>query len=119
MAPIFASRCVVRIGEGRATARGRVAVDPDADELRVPFDEPRRDPVVTRERDHHAPEIAHVAANVAAIGLQIEDGVGHELSGRVVGDVAAAAGLEVVDPEGARALLRSRGRSARGRRGRG
>ena len=48
------------------------------------------------ERDHHLAEIAHVATHVAAIGLEIEDRVRHELPGPVVGDVPSPARFDHV-----------------------
>ena len=56
------------------------------------------DAVGEGEGDHHAGEVAHVATDVAAIGVEVEDGVRHELPGPVIRDVAAAAGLVHVDP---------------------
>jgi hypothetical protein len=64
-----------------------------------PWTYPRRDAVVGREPDHHLREVAHVPAHVAAIRAEVDDGVGHELAGAVVGHVAAAARLGVVDAE--------------------
>ena len=47
--------------------------------------------------DQHLLEVAHVTVHVAAIRLQIDDRIADELTGTVVGDVAAAAGLEQAD----------------------
>ena len=43
-------------------------------------------------------EIAHVPVDIAAVGTQIDDGIPDELTGAVVGDVAAAAGFEDSTP---------------------
>src|SRR5207244_13454582 len=56
----------------------------------------RRDPVVARGSYEHVLEIAHVAMDVAAVGIEIDDGVADELPWTVIRDVAAAAGLEDV-----------------------
>ena len=45
------------------------------------------------EKRHHAAEVADVAPHVAAVGLEIEDGVGHELAGAVKGDVPSPPAL--------------------------
>ena len=105
MAPILAEALLGLIRR-IAPLAGRVAIDPYTDELRVPFDHPGRDTVLLRQRDHHAAEVPHVLADVAAVGLQVQDWVGHELAGGVVRDVAAAAGLEVVDPQPGARLFR-------------
>ena len=55
------------------------------------------DPVGRAQPDHHRFEIAHVAMDVLPVRLEIEDGIGDQLSGAVIGDVAAAAGLDHVD----------------------
>ena len=57
--------------------------------------------------DQHLLEVAHVPMHVAAIGLQIDDGIADELAGTVIRDVAAAAGLEQPDA-GRRERLRRR-----------
>jgi hypothetical protein len=61
--------------------------------------------------DQHLLQVTHVAVQVAAVGLQVEDGVADELAGAVVGDVAAAAGLEESIPSSGP----GRGRAARSR----
>ena len=55
------------------------------------------DAEVGRRPNQHFFEIAHVAVDVAAIGLEIDDRIADELPGPVVGDVAAAAGLVDLD----------------------
>ena len=44
-------------------------------------------------------EIGHVALDVAPVGREVQDRVAHELSGAVVGDLAAAVGLAHGDAE--------------------
>ena len=67
-----------------------------------------------RRPDQHLLEVANVAVDVAAIGLQVEDRIADELAGAVIRDVAAAAGLEDLDPFALPASLASR-RCASGR----
>ncbi len=69
-----------------------------------PGDPAGRDAVVGAGPDHHLFEVAHVAVDVASVGAEVEDGVAHDLPGAVVGDVAAAAGLEHVEAAGAQGL---------------
>ena len=64
-------------------------------------------PWLPSERDHDAREVANVAAHVAAVGLQVEDGVRHELPGTVVGDVPSPPRLVDVDAESAETLRAS------------
>ena len=66
----------------------------------MPGDAAGGDAVVGAGADHHLLEVAHVAVHVAPVGGQLEDRIAHHLAGAVVGDVAAAAGLE--DLEAAR-----------------
>ena len=54
-------------------------------------------PKSATDADQHLLEIAHVAVHVAAVLRQLEDRVADELPGAVIGDVAAAAGLEETD----------------------
>ncbi len=68
--------------------------DPDA---RESGDAPRLDVERAERADDGLLDVADVAVQVAAIGLQVEDGVADELAGAVVGDVAAATGLEQLD----------------------
>src|SRR5690606_31732850 len=53
---------------------------------------------------HDAREVVHVAAHVLTMRRKIEDGVGHELSGGMQRDVAAAAAADHLDAQ--RAQLR-------------
>ena len=57
-----------------------------------------RDPVLGERRDHHPLEPPHVLVDVVAVGPQRDDRVGDELAGAVVGDAAAAVGVEDLDP---------------------
>ena len=96
--------------------RGQLAVaHPDT---RQPRHAPGFDAVVGRHPDQHFLEIAHVAVDVAAVGLQIDDGIADELAGAVVGDVAAAPGLEHFDRAGRKRRPQTPG-CATGRRLRG
>ena len=61
-------------------------------------DAPGLYPKIGRDADEHLLQIANVAVNVAPVGLQVDDGIADDLPGAVVGDVAAAAGFEDVDP---------------------
>ena len=62
--------------------------------------------MIGRQADHHATEIAHVAAHVAPIGLEVQDGVRDELPWAVEGHVAPAPGLVELDAEArARSLV--------------
>ena len=88
--------------EGEAV-RGDPARDAHADGADLLVPEPgageaghaaRREAVVRAGADHHFLEVAHVAVHVAPVGGEIEDRVADHLAGAVVGDVAAAAGLE-------------------------
>jgi hypothetical protein len=56
-------------------------------------------PKDARASDEELLEVAHVAVQVAAVRLEVEDRIADELAGTVVRDVAAAAGLEDVDAE--------------------
>ena len=56
-----------------------------------------RDPVVGRCSDQHFFEIANVAMDVAAIGIQVDDRIADDLSGPVIRDVAAAPGFVHLD----------------------
>ncbi len=78
---------------------GAVLIHPHPDELRVPLEEARGDALLARQVDHHARQIAHVAPHVAAVGVEIEDRIGHELPGAVKGDVASPARLVQIDAE--------------------
>ena len=80
--------------------------DPGAGHAR---DAAGRDAVVGAGADHHLLEVAHVAVHVAAVGRQLEDRIADHLAGAVVGDVAAAAGLEHL--EAAARAARSSGKS--------
>ena len=53
--------------------------------------------VVGGRTHQHLLEVAHVAVHVASIRVQVDDGIADDLSGAVVGDVAAAAVFEHVD----------------------
>src|SRR5690606_25618703 len=44
-------------------------------------------------------DVADVAVQVAAVGLEVQDGIADELSRAVIGDIPAAAGLEEFDAE--------------------
>ena len=72
--------------------------DPGAVQARDPR---RGDAQVGARANHRLFEQLHVAADVTAVGVEVDDRVADELAGAVVGDVAAAAGL--VDFEAARA----------------
>jgi len=87
-----ADRCVLRAIE--VERAGIVLVDPDSDEVR---EHARGDAVLRRERAHDRAEIGDVAADVAAIGLEVDDRVRHELTRPVIRDVAAAPGFEERD----------------------
>ncbi len=63
----------------------------------------RRDAVVADRPNQHVFEIAHVAVDVAAIRVQVDDRIADDLAGPVIGDVAAAAGFENLDAAGASA----------------
>ena len=80
---------------------------------------PATRPAVTPKRrgrpDQHLLEIAHVAVDVAAVGLQIDDRIADELTGPVIRHVAAAAGFDDLDAARRRALRRGAG-CASGRR---
>jgi len=90
--------------------------DPDANrrELLTPdpyagesLDAVSRDPVVGSRPDQDFLEIADILVNVAAIRLQVDNRVAHDLSGTVIGNVAAAPGLVHFDAAGGK---RFRGR---------
>ena len=49
--------------------------------------------------DHHLFQVAHVPVHVGAVRAKVEDRVGDQLAGAVVGDVAAAPGLVERDAE--------------------
>ena len=98
-------------GSGGAALGPRVAapfrrarlVGPNADELRIAFDEASVDAVPPRKRDHDLREVSHVTAHVAAIGSEIEDRVRHELPRAVECHVSPPRGLvhsnaELVQP---------------------
>ena len=97
LATLFAPSDAAVVPSGHAPGASRSAQTPTS--LPSPSMHPGGDAVRSREERHHAPEVAHVAPHVAAIGLEIEDGVGHELAGAVVGDVAAPPGLVEGDAE--------------------
>ena len=72
--------------------RGKLFLaDPDAGKA---VNSLRGDAVICSGTNQHFLEIPDVAVHVAAIGFQVEDGIADDLSRPVVGDVAAAAGLE-------------------------
>ena len=54
-------------------------------------------PVGRTQADHHRLEIAHVAMDVLSIRLEVEDRIADQLSRAVIGDVAAASGLDDLD----------------------
>ncbi len=68
---------------------------PDADPLALAGG--GHDAVVGEQRDQRRRQVPDVAAQVAAVGRQVEDGVADELAGAVVGDLAAAVGLDHFD----------------------
>src|SRR5262245_37427397 len=55
-----------------------------------PLDPSRVHAEVAGRANQHLFEIAHITMHIAAIGTKVEDRVSHELTGSVVGDVAAA-----------------------------
>ena len=77
-----------------ADGRQLLVADPDAGQSR---DASARRCRNRRRPDQHLFEVAHVPVHVAAIGLEIDDRVADDLAGPVIGDVAAAPGLEHLD----------------------
>src|SRR3982751_1447311 len=57
------------------------------------FDAAGVDAVARGGPNQHFLEVAYVAMHVAAVRLEVEDGIPDDLAGPMVGDVAAAAGL--------------------------
>jgi len=91
------------------------SADPDADGANLlgddpsagqPFDPPGLETVLGRHPDHDLFEIPHVPMNVTAIGPQIDDRVPHDLTGAVVGHVAAPSGFVGLDAQFGQALRR-------------
>ena len=64
---------------------------------------PGGDAVAGAHADHHLFEVAHVAVDVAPVGIEVDDRIPDDLPGPVVGHVAAAAGLGDLDAERAAA----------------
>ena len=60
-------------------------------------------PNSAQREDQRFLDVAHVLVHVAPVGLQVEDGIADQLTGTVIGDVAAAAGFEHRDAFAARA----------------
>src|SRR5712691_104061 len=55
--------------------------------------------VIAADADHHFLDIAHVTMDVLPIGPQVDDRITDDLSGAVIGHVAAPTGLVDLDPE--------------------
>src|SRR5438552_150491 len=55
--------------------------------------------VIAADPNHHFLDIPHVTMDVLPIGPQVDDRITHDLSGAVIGDVAAPTGLVNLDPE--------------------
>ena len=86
--------------------RGDPARDVDADRAQLPrrgpdagapLDPLRPDAVARGDADHQLLDRPDVLADVLAVGLQVQDRVPDDLSGAVVGDVAAAVRLEELE----------------------
>ena len=80
--------------ETNADCRQLIATHPRAGE---PFDAMRRDAVIACCANQNLFEVANVPVNVAAIGLEVDNGVADELTGAVIGDVAATSCFVDVD----------------------
>src|SRR5262245_48686652 len=48
------------------------------------------DAAVARDANEHLLEIADVSVHITSVGLQVDDGIAHDLPGTVIGDVATA-----------------------------
>jgi hypothetical protein len=79
---------------GPGSPEGTGASGPDAGQ---PVEDLGRDAVVAERGDHHPLEPAHVGGDVVAVGRQVDDRIGHQLPGAVVGDPSAAVGLGHLD----------------------
>src|SRR6476659_4542793 len=102
---------VVDVGgdvEGKAVA-GHPARNPDANRRQFvvphphpsePLDTAGDEPVIGGGSDERFLEVPHIAVDIAAIRLEVENRVSDDLAGAVVGDVAAAAGLMELDLAG-------------------
>ena len=77
-----------------ADRRELLLADPDAGQ---PFHPTSLDAVIGGGTDEDGFEVAHVAVDVAAARVQVDDGITDELPGTVIGDVAAPAGLMDLD----------------------
>src|SRR5262245_47831106 len=71
-----------------------IGPDPDASE---PFHAPRVHAVTRRGPNQHFFQVAHVAVDVAAIRLQVDDWIADDLARSVVRDVTAAPGFVHLD----------------------
>src|SRR4051812_28778319 len=85
-----------------ADGRDLLVADPHPGE---PGHPPGADAELSDGTDQHGLEVANVAMHVAAIRLEIEDGVSDQLTWPVIRDVAAAAGLHDLDAAGLQHLL--------------
>ena len=88
------------------------APHPDADVL-LAVAHPAFDAVAGQRPDQRLLEVAHVAADVAAVGAEVEDRIADQLAGAVVGHLAAAVALGDLDPP--RRQRRRRGDHVAGR----
>ena len=81
--------------DAHADCPNLIGADPRAGE---PLDAAALQPEISRGSNHDLFEIAHVLVHVAPVGPQVDDRVADDLSGPVIGDVAAAARLVHLDP---------------------
>lgn len=83
----------------------RFEIDPKPN---LPIDEPAIEAEVSEDAAHRLSQIGNVASHVAAIGLEIEDGVANELPWCVQGDVTAAFDFDEVYAQRLECLSRSK-----------
>ena len=71
-----------------------------------PFDAARRHAEIRADANHQLLEIPHVGVHIAPIRLEIDYGIADELTGAVIGDVAAAPRFVHLDAPGREHLRR-------------
>ena len=87
---------VIHPDETRTADRRQLPIpDPGTGQPRLP---PHFEPKLAEDADEHFLEVAQVAVQITAVGLQVENRVADELTRPVIGNVATAARLEEFDP---------------------
>src|SRR5690554_1613393 len=113
-AKILKARCAV---DGEAMHRDP-APDPHPDRAKLSLADPRAiealdaacdDAVARRDLDHRLLEARDVFTNVAAIGVEIDDGVADKLPRAMIGHIAAPPGLNHIDGADVQEMMRFRG----------